>query len=236
MVKQQRARRTRQALILAAARAFDTEGYDRASLTRIAVSAEVTKGGLFFHFPSKESLAETVHQRAHRLTSEAVHAVEETPDPHPVQELIDVSHAVVSLLENDPVARAGARLWREGAPETGRLPEETWYSAWLERTAALLDRAERDGALHERADPATVLDVLAHVLIGLEMSLPRDEVQRPGQPPFAAGPLRPRLARIWDVLLPVLAPPGEAGGLRSEGRAHHYYPGQEAPFTAARAS
>ncbi|MFI6644728.1 ScbR family autoregulator-binding transcription factor [Streptomyces sp. NPDC050504] len=235
MVKQQRARRTRQALILAAARAFDTEGYDRASLTRIAVSAEVTKGGLFFHFPSKESLAETVHQRAHLLTGEAVRAVAQ-PSTHPVQELIDVSHAVVALLEHDPVVRAGARLWREGAPETGRLPEDTWYSAWLERTTALLKEAERDGALHERADAATVLDVVAHVLVGLEMSLPRDEVPRPGQPPFASGPLRPRLARIWDVLLPVLAPPGEAGGLCPEGRAHHYHPGQDAPFAAAQAS
>ena len=53
MVKQERALRTREALIESAAEVFDREGFSVASLTAISSRAGVSNGALHFHFASK---------------------------------------------------------------------------------------------------------------------------------------------------------------------------------------
>ena len=57
---QQRAIKTRAALLAAAAHEFPDRGYAGASVTSILANSTSTKGALYFHFPSKEALAEAV--------------------------------------------------------------------------------------------------------------------------------------------------------------------------------
>ena len=57
---QQRAIKTREVLIAAAAREFADRGYAGASVNSILANSTSTKGALYFHFPSKEALAEAV--------------------------------------------------------------------------------------------------------------------------------------------------------------------------------
>ena len=46
----------RQQILDAALRAFSRDGYDKTSMARIARDAGLTKGGVYFHFSSKEEL------------------------------------------------------------------------------------------------------------------------------------------------------------------------------------
>ncbi len=64
MVKQERALRTRRALIHAGAQAFADEGFTAASLTAISRAAGVSNGALHFHFENKMALARAVEEEA----------------------------------------------------------------------------------------------------------------------------------------------------------------------------
>ncbi len=60
MAQQERAVRTRRAILTAAGEVFDEVGYEAATISAILHRAEVTKGALYFHFSSKEELAQAV--------------------------------------------------------------------------------------------------------------------------------------------------------------------------------
>lgn len=57
MAQQERAVRTRRAVLEAAATVFADHGYTAATVADILKTAGVTKGALYFHFDSKEALA-----------------------------------------------------------------------------------------------------------------------------------------------------------------------------------
>jgi len=57
---QERAERTRAAILDAAAAVFDDRGYAGATLSDIIAVANVTKGAMYFHFSSKEKIAHAI--------------------------------------------------------------------------------------------------------------------------------------------------------------------------------
>ncbi|MEK8171459.1 helix-turn-helix domain-containing protein [Streptomyces sp. M19] len=57
MARQERAIRTRNEILRAAATVFNEFGYDAATIAETLTRADVTKGALYFHFQSKEDLA-----------------------------------------------------------------------------------------------------------------------------------------------------------------------------------
>ncbi|WP_335755580.1 helix-turn-helix domain-containing protein [Streptomyces sp. 3211] len=69
MVKQERAARTREALVRAAAEVFAEEGFTAASIAVISRRARVSAGGLHFHFAGKTVLARAVQDRAAQALS-----------------------------------------------------------------------------------------------------------------------------------------------------------------------
>ncbi|MFG2313276.1 TetR family transcriptional regulator [Streptomyces sp. NPDC048566] len=64
MTRQERAVRTREALIEAAARLFDQDGYEVTSLAAVTALAGVSAGALYFHFATKADLADAVVEAA----------------------------------------------------------------------------------------------------------------------------------------------------------------------------
>ncbi|MFD3330883.1 TetR family transcriptional regulator [Streptomyces sp. NPDC058701] len=64
MAKQERAARTRESLVRAAAEVFAEQGFVTASIAAISRRAGVSAGGLHFHFESKTALAQAVEDRA----------------------------------------------------------------------------------------------------------------------------------------------------------------------------
>ncbi|GAA2745601.1 hypothetical protein GCM10010440_34050 [Kitasatospora cinereorecta] len=129
MVRQERAVRTRLALIGAAGDCFDRYGYEATSLSLVSEVAGVTKGALSFHFSSKADLADAVEGRAFTAARAAVGSIGRSGAPA-LQGVIDLTHALGRQLDGDPVARAGLRLARERArePEPARRWErvERW--------------------------------------------------------------------------------------------------------------
>ncbi|MFE6134365.1 TetR family transcriptional regulator, partial [Streptomyces sp. NPDC056437] len=60
MKQQERAVRTRRALVHSAAEAFQQHGYVQARLAQISADAGVSPGALHFHFENKAALARAV--------------------------------------------------------------------------------------------------------------------------------------------------------------------------------
>ncbi|WP_052442621.1 TetR/AcrR family transcriptional regulator [Streptacidiphilus neutrinimicus] len=190
---QERAARTRQALVCAAAREFDRNGYAASSLARITRSAGISVGALTFHFASKEDLAAEVRVHGHAATVATVRTVPRQSEA--VLWVISLTLALATLLEEDVAVRAAARLTRE-QPEGG--PD--WSSAWVPAIRERLGQPRQDEALPGTAR-AALAALATHLLTGVEAEI-RQLVsldQTPDGRPTA------RLARIWDLIRQGLA-------------------------------
>jgi AcrR family transcriptional regulator len=89
--RQARALERRELLLDAAARVFAQRGYAEAQMDDIAAAANTSKGGLYFHFPTKEALVGAVIGRAGDILRRRV-------------------HRAMHNAGDDPVARADAAL------------------------------------------------------------------------------------------------------------------------------
>ena len=91
IARQPRAEARRGDLLAAAARLFAERGYAAAGMDEIARAAETSKGGLYFHFPTKQALLAAVIGRAADLLRKRV-------------------AAAMAAAGDDPVARSEAAL------------------------------------------------------------------------------------------------------------------------------
>ncbi|GHF47426.1 gamma-butyrolactone-binding protein [Kitasatospora xanthocidica] len=210
MVKQERAGRTRQAVLLAAAETFARVGFEAASLVDISRRAGVSKGALYFHFVSKQALADGVRRAAGReVGSAALRALR--ADGPALQGLIDFSHELARMLREDVVVRAGVRLGRQGlrrgdgpgGPGGPPGPDATWRSltAVVHR---LLDRAAEAGELCPGVDRRAAAELLTAVAAG-QVLLSGEEADRP----------RPEaVRRVWAAALPALVAAEDRAGYR----------------------
>ncbi|MFE5579926.1 ScbR family autoregulator-binding transcription factor [Kitasatospora sp. NPDC056531] len=196
MVKQERAGRTRQAVLLAAADAFARVGYEAASLVDISRRAGVSKGALYFHFVSKQALADGVRAAAGReIGSAALRALR--ADGPAVQGLIDLSQELARLLREDVVVRAGVRLGRPGPRPAGAPDAQPADATWRSLTAVvhrLLDRAAEAGELRPGVDRWACAELLSSVVAG-QVLLAAEGLGRPA--PEA-------VRRLWTAALPAL--------------------------------
>ncbi|MEV5156709.1 helix-turn-helix domain-containing protein, partial [Streptomyces werraensis] len=101
--KQDRAIRTRQTILRAAAKVFEEHGYQAATISEILSEAGVTKGALYFHFQSKEHLAQGV-------LTEQNNEFTVPERPSKLQELVDTTMLHAHRLQTDPMVRASVRL------------------------------------------------------------------------------------------------------------------------------
>ncbi|RMI29636.1 TetR/AcrR family transcriptional regulator [Nocardia stercoris] len=108
--QQERARRTRAAIIRSAAVEFGKSGYAAASLNRILEGSRATKGAMYFHFDSKEDLARAVLEAAverYRATTERWLA---RTDLGPLDVLHGMIDEIALRLEHDIIIQAEFRL------------------------------------------------------------------------------------------------------------------------------
>jgi AcrR family transcriptional regulator len=197
VVKQERAERTRETIIHAAATIFEEDGFTAAPLSGITRRATVTKGALYFHFASKRDLAQAVVGEAtDTLQVLLAEARRRRGGDLPLQILIDLTHSVVGRLAADPVLRAGLRLGTDADlfPERGGGLRMDW--------TALVDELLRKpgGDLVEQIQSSSRLAPLASVLTGLELLFRRSPEQIRSE----------TLTSVWQLLLPALARSGEA--------------------------
>ncbi|MFF4020789.1 ScbR family autoregulator-binding transcription factor [Streptomyces sp. NPDC001843] len=190
MVKQERALRTREALIRAAAEAFDQEGFPVASLTKISSRAGVSSGALHFHFANKGALADAVEEAAAAVLQTITYEPVRSGASH-LQHLIDVTHWLAQALRDDVVLRAGFALSGEATREPHTNLREYWRN-WVEEHVR---RSRTRGELCEGAAPGRVSSAVVAATVGFEVLGSRD----------AAWLSADTITEFWRLLLPSVA-------------------------------
>ncbi|MBT2547846.1 ScbR family autoregulator-binding transcription factor [Arthrobacter sp. ISL-65] len=192
MVLQDRAKATREAIIVGAAAVFEEHGYGSASLTQVSDAAKVTKGALYFHFQSKEDLARAVIEEQHRI----VVAESETlviPDRPALPTMILLCRVFGLKLVHEPVVRAGIRLTLE-ATAFGE-PVQGPYEDWIAVMEQLTERAKREKQVRSSVDSAALARYLVASFTGVQMVsgvlTGRADVMQ-------------RIEEMWAILLPGL--------------------------------
>uniref|UniRef100_A0AAU2V6R9 TetR family transcriptional regulator n=1 Tax=Streptomyces sp. NBC_00003 TaxID=2903608 RepID=A0AAU2V6R9_9ACTN len=202
MTKQERAARTRHALVRAAAETFERCGYVQAKLADISAGAGVSQGALHFHFESKAALAATVESSAGvSLRREAW--VSQRAGMNALQRLTNTTHALASKLRLDVVARAGYKLSLEAPHGPGpTLPQE-----WQICVRQLMEESAQEGLLVKGADPAEVADTVVAATTGFEL------LGRESPDSFSDT----ALTAFWRLILPCVAHPAALAVLEPGG-------------------
>ncbi|MEV0924522.1 TetR/AcrR family transcriptional regulator [Streptomyces spongiicola] len=216
-MRQERASRTRRALLKAAAEEFDRLGYAGASLAGIARAAGISLGALTFHFSSKQELSTAVSEQGCAATRALVARTGARGEP-PVQCAVSLTLGLVELLEKDASVRAAARLDREAA-DAGH----GWQGVWAPVIHECL-RAAADAEGSPVGDSAALAALAVLLVCGTEATLPRPA--GPGSPAGPAGHGGQQgnsalLARIWRQILPQTAQAGCGPGRPPQPRGSH---------------
>ncbi|MFC4377201.1 TetR family transcriptional regulator [Nocardia halotolerans] len=206
--QQERARRTRAAIISSAAVEFGKSGYAAASLNRILDGSRATKGAMYFHFDSKEDLARAVLETAVERYRHCAERWLARTDLSPLDVLHGMVDEIALRLEHDTIVQAEHRLviepdfHRDAGNGGGRILGRT--------TRVLAVRAIDDGQLRPDADPDRFTRTLAAALAG----------QRYLVGPItngAAADLRARFAEVLEVIVEAMATPLWIQHFRTDG-------------------
>ena len=131
-------------IIEGAAAVFASEGYEGASMARIAEKANVSKGTLYNHFDGKAALfAAWVGMQCDSILTEIFDIADVDADPRAVLTLL--GHRIVRML----LSKTGSTIYRVVLSEAAQFPAlaHVFYeagpsramgflSAWIEQTAA----------------------------------------------------------------------------------------------------
>nr|WP_202523390.1 ScbR family autoregulator-binding transcription factor [Kitasatospora sp. SID7827] len=196
--KQERAVRTREVILYAAAEVFDECGYSGASISKIMQRSGATQGGMYFHFKSKEGLA-------HAVMASQQEFIRLPPGRDGLQRLIDITFHIAGELQRNVLFRASVRL----AVEQGELglEDDTAYQEWVQRFHAQLVAARECGELLEGVDEWEFATVLVGAYTGTQIF---------SNVATGRADLPERIASLWRYLLPAVATPQAAVLLRVE--------------------
>ncbi|WP_210594150.1 ScbR family autoregulator-binding transcription factor [Streptomyces sp. GESEQ-35] len=159
MAKQDRAVRTRQTILTAAAKVFEERGYQASTISEILNTAGVTKGALYFHFPSKEHLAQGV-------LAEQDQRVPIPDRASKIQQVVDTVVLHAYLLQSDPMVRAGVRLSLD--QQAQGLDRSGPFTRWTDVGLELLEKAQAQGELLPHVVPTETADVLVGSFAGVQ--------------------------------------------------------------------
>ncbi|STZ73118.1 TetR family transcriptional regulator [Mycolicibacterium fortuitum] len=192
MARQARSELTRQKIITAAVDLFSEHGYPATGLGDIIARAEMTKGALYYHFDSKESLAEAIIDDGGSAMLATFRVITETSSPA-LENTIHGLFVVADFTRSDKVAQIGMQLLRTFS---GINPAATRvYTSWLDELTVQLNQAADEGDLREGLDIAGAAEVILGSMLGAE-ALSRATA--------TGTDLRERVARTWDLLLPAV--------------------------------
>ncbi|MFB7215727.1 ScbR family autoregulator-binding transcription factor [Streptomyces sp. NPDC056255] len=186
-LRQERAVKTREAILQAAAEVFDECGYFGASIRLIMERAQVTQGGMYFHFKSKQGIAEAVV-----ASQQAFVQLPEGRDG--LQRLIDITFHLAHELQTNARFRASVRLAVEQEGFGGS--DATAYLEWAEQFHGQLVAARARNELRVGVDEREFATVLMASYSGIQLfsnvSTGRED-------------LVDRVTSLWRFLLPALA-------------------------------
>lgn len=162
--QQERARRTRAALVESAALEFARRGYSAASVNTILEGSHTTKGAMYFHFQSKEDLARAVLAAGVEQFTELTSRWSDRVDLDPLVVLHALIRDLATMFHTSVIAQAEFRLIIE--PEFYPDVQSGGSSVWGRTAYELAVRAQEAGLFREGADPGKFTRVLAAALAG----------------------------------------------------------------------
>ena len=185
---------TRQRLIAAASRQFAQRAYSMVSLDDILAEARLTKGAMYFHFPSKQALALAIIDDLNEM-SRATVAESLARRMSGLETLIDLIFLLAVQDTQDEVARAGVRLL-ETLDNSTTAPPTLWRS-WIEVVTTLIQKAISEGDVADHDDPEDIAKMLVALWAGVRRINDLD------QPESHLGNLK----TVWILALPSFTNP-----------------------------
>jgi AcrR family transcriptional regulator len=170
--KSDRADETRRRILDSAAELFAERGYAATSVSDIIQASGVTKGGFYFHFPSKEKLAVAVLQgKREQWTGRVLSAA--MREERGLDQLRALGRAFCALYQEDPSFRVLGRLSLELADQSPELARQLRpeFTEWAHLVASLVRAAQAEGDIRSDVDAADAAEVVVAAFHGMtEMS------------------------------------------------------------------
>ncbi|WP_046300155.1 TetR/AcrR family transcriptional regulator [Mycobacterium sp. UM_Kg27] len=189
MARQVRSEATRRKLLDAAIDVFGEAGYVAAGRTAIIERAGVTKGALYHHFDSMDSLVTAIIEGGFATVLTTFRSMCQPSSPA-LEGMIHGMFAVTELLSVDKEARAAGHLVFALA-ESNELGAEVG-GEWANAVAAQTARAIAEGDLREELDARQVAESITSAMLGTWLLT------------HYAGDSIGRVTRMWETLLPAI--------------------------------
>ena len=160
---------TRRRILDVAAEAFADRGYAGTSLNDVLRASGVTKGGFYFHFPSKEALAlATLRHKQEQWAGVVMAAVMRRS--RAIEQLDAMVQALCDLHEQDRACRAINRLCTELGDEHPELRPQlgTQLTTWMDMVASVIRKGQDEGDIRPDVDPGIAAEIAVESFIGLE--------------------------------------------------------------------
>ncbi|WP_030346845.1 ScbR family autoregulator-binding transcription factor [Streptomyces sp. NRRL S-1022] len=188
MGRQERAVHTRRVILEAAAAMFNEFGYDATTIGGLIERTRLTRGGLYFHFASKEQLARAILDETAALAPVPPQAVK-------LQEWVDTALLLAYRLPRDPLLGATVRL---SVDLRARRLFGTCWPRWIDAGEELLRAAREQGELLGHVEPSEVARLLTASWTGIRLiteALPEGELCK-------------EVSVFLELVLPNIARPG----------------------------
>ena len=195
LVRQTRSEVTRQKIIDAAADLFISQGYGATGLGDIINRVGVTKGALYYHFDSKESLARAIVAHGAAAITKALAGISSAPAPA-FENMIHGVFAVAERVRSDKQVRTALYLTRALSEASDAASEA--YDAWRQLLFAQAVQAQEQGDLGDGLAPAAAAESILATILGVELL---------SSAASGGADLIDRLASVWEVLLPAITKP-----------------------------
>jgi AcrR family transcriptional regulator len=163
-----RAERSRRAILDAAAPIFADRGYEAASLNEIILASGLTKGGFYFHFPSKRALALAVLQDGGERWERSLR--QELGDtPRAIDRLVAAPRMIVRL-SREGQGPAALRRLADDLTRDPELRDEACGSIrkWIGAAASDIAAAQAEGSIRADVDPEALAEILISAFVGAQ--------------------------------------------------------------------
>jgi len=189
-----RAESARAPLVRAAAQQFAHKPYSLVNLDDVVAAVDVTRGAMYFHFPSKKALATAVIAEADKLGREAAAGVLANKLSG-LETLIDLSYLVAGMDICEDLVRAGLYLFESIG--RGEGIEARSLREVVGALAQIAQRGINEGDIVEGRDAEDIARLLVSMYIGVRRTSDLDNPQQ-----FLLD-----IEKAWALLLPGFANP-----------------------------
>ncbi|WP_170285644.1 TetR/AcrR family transcriptional regulator [Microbacterium rhizomatis] len=149
MARQQRSQKTRDDIVVEAARLINERTWDHASMKDFTRNAGVTTGAVYFHFANKEAIALTIIDEYNKRTQRDAEEILQQHLPAMETILLTIAKFTRAILK-DPIVQAGARLTSQ--PLVFDNPPVLPWTAWSTVHVQNLTRAIQEGDVKPEID------------------------------------------------------------------------------------